>query len=151
MIYFSNIKKQNYFKYKVGLCIQTGWICWINGPFPAGTYPDITIFRLGLKQLLLGNEMVEADGGYRGDEKVRHPGIGYNGDREEQQKQDARSRHETVNERMKNFACLNEGFRHYVALHDMTKHKICFEVCAIITQLHIATIEPLYGVDYNLS
>ena len=29
--------------YEVGVCIQTGLIVWINGPFVAGKYNDITI------------------------------------------------------------------------------------------------------------
>ena len=31
-------------RYEVGVCIQTGLIVWINGPFAAGKYNDITIF-----------------------------------------------------------------------------------------------------------
>ena len=30
--------------YEVGVCIQTGLIVWINGPFAVGKYNDITIF-----------------------------------------------------------------------------------------------------------
>ena len=30
--------------YEVGVCIQTGFIVWINGPFAVGKYSDITIF-----------------------------------------------------------------------------------------------------------
>ena len=30
--------------YEVGVCTQTGLIVWINGPFAAGKYNDITIF-----------------------------------------------------------------------------------------------------------
>ena len=30
--------------YEVGMCIQTGLIVWINGPFVAGKYNNITIF-----------------------------------------------------------------------------------------------------------
>ena len=31
-------------RYEVGVFIQTGLIAWINGPFAAGKYNDITIF-----------------------------------------------------------------------------------------------------------
>ena len=61
-------------RYEVAVCIQTGDIVWINGPFPCGRYPDLNIFCLGLKHMLLEWEMVEADGGYR-DEKVKKYGV----------------------------------------------------------------------------
>ena len=31
-------------RYELGVCIQTGWICWLAGPFPAGDFPDQEIF-----------------------------------------------------------------------------------------------------------
>lgn len=34
-------------RYEIAVCIQTGWIVWINGPFPCGT-PDLCIARSGL-------------------------------------------------------------------------------------------------------
>jgi hypothetical protein len=34
-------------KYKVGICRITGWVCWFNGPFPAGN-PDLRISKLGI-------------------------------------------------------------------------------------------------------
>jgi hypothetical protein len=32
-------------RYEVGLCIQTDWIVWVNGPFPCGSHSDIKIAR----------------------------------------------------------------------------------------------------------
>ena len=26
--------------YKIGVCIKTRWLVWVNGPFPAGAWPD---------------------------------------------------------------------------------------------------------------
>jgi hypothetical protein len=51
-------------RYEVGVCIKTGWIVWINGPFPAGRWPDINIARLGLIHCLDAGEYYAADGGY---------------------------------------------------------------------------------------
>ena len=31
--------------YEVAVPIQSGDICWINGPFPCGDYADIMVFR----------------------------------------------------------------------------------------------------------
>ena len=58
-------------RYEVGICIQTGWICWLAGPFPAGDFPDVEIFRLGLAEQLREGEKVECDEGYSGDLPVR--------------------------------------------------------------------------------
>ena len=54
--------------YEVGIAIQSGDIVWINGPFPAGRYNEIVIFRNKLKDKLeFCKEKVEADDGYRGE------------------------------------------------------------------------------------
>jgi hypothetical protein len=52
-------------RYEVGVCIQTGNIVWVNGPFPAGTWSDLKIFKAKLANHLLPGEMVEVDGTYR--------------------------------------------------------------------------------------
>ena len=53
-------------------------IVWINGPYAAGKYPDIEIFRIGLAHFLDKFERVEADDGYIGEapQKVKCPGCG---------------------------------------------------------------------------
>ena len=52
-------------RYEIGVCIQTGWIVWVNGPYPAGQWPDLRIARGSLNQLLDAGERFIADGGYR--------------------------------------------------------------------------------------
>jgi len=64
-------KKKSGLRYEVCLCIKTGDIVWINGPYPCGKYPDITIFRNALLSELGPIERVEADDGYSG-EAPRH-------------------------------------------------------------------------------
>ena len=32
-------------RYEVGIAIRTGWIVWINGPYPPGDWPDVRIAR----------------------------------------------------------------------------------------------------------
>ena len=56
-------------RYEVCVSIQSGDIVWVNGPWRAGRYPDISIFREGgLKDLLeASDERAEADLGYRGE------------------------------------------------------------------------------------
>ena len=54
-------------RYEVGVSILEGNIVWINGPYPCGDYPDISIFRLSLLNFLENGERVEADDGYIGE------------------------------------------------------------------------------------
>ena len=61
--------------YELALCIKSGDLCWVNGPFPAGANSDLEIFRSGLMTYLEEFERVEADDGYIGEAplKVRCP------------------------------------------------------------------------------
>ncbi len=143
--WFSHKFKHAGLRYEIGLCIQTGWIVWIMGPFAAGDWPDLKIFRMYLKKYLCPNECVEADGGYQGDERVHAPlDFCYNNIAQYQAKLNVRARHETLNGRMKNFHVLSETFR-----HDLSKHECCFNAVAVITQLAIENGEPLYSVKYR--
>lgn len=128
------------FRYEVAVCIQTGWIVWINGPFRCGEMPDITIFRRDLKQMLAPGEMVECDGGYRGDDSCRNKFI-YLSENDRKAKSEARARHETVNGDIKKFQCLNQRWR-----HDRDLHKWAFVACAVLVQLTYSHGNPPYHV-----
>ena len=65
--WFSYKFKKAGVRYEICLCIKTGHIVWINGPYPCGDYNDITIFRLALIHELGENERVECDDGYGGE------------------------------------------------------------------------------------
>ena len=60
----------------LALCILTGDIVWVIGPFPCGDRPDIEIFRFALKPMLGDCERVEADDGYVGEDplNIKVPG-----------------------------------------------------------------------------
>jgi hypothetical protein len=98
--YFSHKFKNSGLRYEVAISIQTGDIVWVNGPFPCGEFPDIKIFRLGLKtKLRYLEEKVEADDGYMGEHDYielpyNHGGAGQ---KQIKVKQNLRSRHETCN------------------------------------------------------
>ena len=122
-------------RYEVATCINTGHIVWIHGPFPCGSSDDITIYRLGLKRLLMRGEKVWADGGYRGDPTILHrllPGLTRELKREMAR---GRARHETINGRFTDWSALRDVYR-----HDLNKHHLIFGVVAILTQ-----IEMLHG------
>jgi hypothetical protein len=59
-------------KYEVGVCIKTGMIVWVNGPFIASTN-DATIFGETLADLLAEDEGVKVDAGYKGHDKFKQP------------------------------------------------------------------------------
>jgi len=54
-------------RYELAVDIKTGYLVWINGPFPAGAFPDVSIFRSCLAHELDEDERVEADDGYIGE------------------------------------------------------------------------------------
>lgn len=146
--FYSHKFKDSGVRYEVALCIKTGWICSIAGPYPAGEWPDINIFRDNLKTRLLPNELVEADLGYEGDEKVLDQDSCFNLVQWDM-KCYVRSRHEHVNQRIKLFQVLNVPFRHRLSYTNLSKHKVCFDTAATIVQLNIQTFSPLAHVVYN--
>jgi DDE superfamily endonuclease len=143
--FFSYKFKKPALSYEVALCIQTGWIVWIHGPFP-GTFHDITIFRTSLLSHLDENERVEADDGYVGESPkyVKCPNSFTNPIETTKMQQYVRSRQETVNARFKDWGCLAQRFRHGLA-----KHSNCFISVAVITQLSIEAGEKLFDVVYS--
>jgi hypothetical protein len=127
-------------RYEVAVCIQTGWIVWVNGPYMCGRYPDLKIARDRLHYYLLEGEMYIADGGYRDGREFANTPTGLNNP-EERYKRVARARHETVNSRLKQFMALSGTFR-----NDLTKHHTCFMAIANCTQIDIASFSPLFSV-----
>lgn len=141
--WYSHKFKKAGLRYEVAVCIKTGDIVWINGPFPCGQWPDLKIFRRALKYLLGDGEMVEADLGYRGEPNfVRTPHT-YVSRSDRRAKRNARARHETVNKRLKDFNCLALVFR-----HDRTFHRSCFLAVAVITQLSFENGDKPWQIAY---
>jgi len=62
-IWYSFKYKKSGVRYEVGLCILTGDIVWISGPYEAGKWNDIAIFRNALMSKLSPSDIVEADDG----------------------------------------------------------------------------------------
>jgi hypothetical protein len=133
-------------RYEVAVCILTGDIVSVVGPFPCGDWPDVEIFRYCLKGMLDEYERVEADDGYVGEDpvNVKVPGSLVHMHDEQQLyiRSRVRRRHETVNKRIKQFKCLDTVFRHGLSFHGT-----CFRACAVLTQLSIKHGNPLFTVD----
>lgn len=110
---------------------------WICGHYPAGSYPDVVIFRDDLKHRLCEGESVITDNGYRDAKAMKQldaPG-------KEDYHRAVRGRHEGVNGRLKRFKVLTTPFRHEKDLHG-----ICFFAVANIVQVAINVEEPLFHI-----
>ena len=106
--WFSHKFKGPGLRYEVAVSIHGGDIVHTNWPFPCGAWADLTIFRSELMNKLDRNKMVEADRGYRGEPtKIRTP-IDYQSEEDRTNKKRARARHETVNQRFKQFGILQK-------------------------------------------
>ena len=141
--WYSHKFKKAGLRYEIGVCIQTGWIVWVNGPYPCGTWPDIKIFRHKMKAMLLPGERVEADNGYRGEPlHIRVPDNAVSISDKNAMKH-SRSRHETINSRIKNFGCLSQPFRHC-----LDKHVTFFSAVVVCVQVGIMMSEKPWQVHY---
>jgi len=131
-------------RYEVAIGIQNAWIVWINGPFPAGAWPDLKITRSSLAYFLDDGEKLLADKGYVDGNRYMETPDGTH-DFDQRQKATVRARHETCNARFKSWGALNQTFRHKPA-----KHSDVFHAIANITQLEIMTGETsLFEVEYD--
>jgi hypothetical protein len=131
--FYSHKFKTAGLRYGIATCIATGDIVHIDGPHPPGDWADVTCFRKYVKPRLDPGERVEADDGYIGEDPVfvvAASGLRF---MESKEKNDVRAvirlRHETVNERVKEFKVLTDRFR-----HNILKHGDCFRACAVLTQ-----------------
>lgn len=132
-------------RYEIALCILTSDIVWIHGGFPAGDWNDLEIFRHALIHELDPNERVETDKGYRGvfPATAKVPGLSISTQQQEEMRERVRGRHETINERMKNFKVMGERFR-----HDIRLHTNCFKAVAVLTQLAMENGDPIFSANY---
>jgi hypothetical protein len=132
-------------RYELGVSILGGDLVWIQGPYPAGEYPDVKIFNKVLRHFLDPGERVEADEGYAGHaDKVKCPANPCNPPENLAMQGRVRSRHETLNGRLKNWGILRQVYR-----HDILRHGDVFRACAVLTQLAIDEGDRLFEVEYG--
>ena len=130
-------------RYEVAICIQTGDIVWVNGPYPPARHQDISIFRHLLKGMLGEHEKVVADSGYDGDWQCCTPKKARSR-RHFVEMSVARDRHETVNRKLKYWQALKHEFR-----HNLQQHHIVFRSVATLTQIAIEHGHGPFQVDYR--
>ena len=131
-------------RYEIAICILTGEICWINGPWPCGQFNDWKIFNeCGLRTFLEPDERVEADAGYsHGDPEVcKTPNGVFHPEKKKNIRNRVRARQETVNARLKNWKILCERYR-----HKLEHHSDIVRAIAVITQIEIKYFNrPLFS------
>jgi len=128
--------------YEVGVAVRHNMICWINGPFPAGTH-DITMFRSegGLWQRIPQGRLVFGDkGGYQGEPDWVIVDNEFDSEELIRYRARALARHETINRRLKNFRVLDRPFRHGVGRHGMV-----FDCVAVLVQYELENGHPLFA------
>jgi hypothetical protein len=120
----------------------------MNGPYEAGMWNDIKIFRDALLSMLTPNERVEADDGYVGEapQYVKCPKSFTNPEETEAMQQRVRNWQETVNKRFKQWGVLRQIFRHK---DDIGSHGDCFAAIVVITQSSINHGDWLFDVRYR--
>ena len=141
--YYSHKLEHAGLRYEIGVCIKTGWIVWINGPFPCGAWPDLRIARSALHYVLLGGELYVADGGYADSNGWSMTPNGLN-DFEQYQYALARARHKTINRVFKTYLCLRNMWR-----HEREKHSLVFHAIAVIVQLGLREGNHTFTIDYD--
>ena len=109
----------------------------MSGPWPAGSFSDIRIFRQGLRNYLNDNEFVIADKGYPDSRCLQPPGITHP---QHSLYRVVRSRHEIMNKRIKQFKVLNTRFRHSISYHGT-----CFHAVSNITAIALDE-HPLFSI-----
>lgn len=120
-------------RYEICVSKKSAEIVWINGPFPAGAFSDLKIFRSKLMMYLNASEKVDADDGYEGEDLyIRLTNTLPKGSPEAMEAGRARSRHETLNGKLKNFNILHQTYRHHV-----DDHGDVLRACAVVKQLEI--------------
>jgi hypothetical protein len=126
-------------RYELGVSILGGDLVWIQGPYPAGEYPDVKIFNNE------PGERVEADEGYTGHpDKVKCPANPGNPPENLAMQGRVRSRHETLNGQLSNWGILRQVYR-----HDILRHGDVFRACVVLTQLAINEGDRLFEVEYG--
>ena len=146
--YFSYKNKCAGFNYEIGLALPESKLVWFNGPYKAGTYNDIKIFKeMGLKRKLRKyKKRVIADHGYRGQPKYVSTNNSRDSDEVRRFKIRARQRHEKFNGMLKEFECLGVNFRHRPM---EAKLQACFEAVVVIVQYKMEMGTPLFEFSSN--
>jgi hypothetical protein len=139
----------------VALCIQTGWIVHINGPYPSGEWHDLIVARDELCYKLADSEfedeMAVADSGYNDGFNFFETPTGHHNE-DQTMKALARARHETVNRRFKQWGVLGQRFRGKPEYHSKFFYAVANLTQFLISLNAFNPDDPqgrLFRIDYN--
>lgn len=105
---------------------------WVKGPTtPPGEFPNISVFRQELKNKIPPGRKVIADDGYKGEPERISLRNEFDPREIAEFKERVMARHETFNQRLKNFNCLSQRFR-----HGIERHKVSFEAVCVIVMMY---------------
>lgn len=131
--------------YEIAICISTGTVVWVNGPFPAGSNPDLVVFRKpdGLRSKIPAGKKVIADNVYASEPlcSVSNP---LDSEALKKFKARVKARQESFNNRIKAFNILSSRFRCNVPSTALEKHQAVFEAVCVLVQYEIGNGRPLF-------
>ena len=127
-------------RYEIGMALGSSHIVWAAGGVKPGLCNDLSLARRGILKKIRALQRVAADKGYRGDERIITP---YKLSPTNMAKiKSILARHEIINKRLKQFACLRNAF-----VHNRKKHPTCFYAVLYITELSLQ-IQPLHQFSW---
>jgi hypothetical protein len=107
-------------RFELEVDILAGNLVWVEGPYPASTWPDVVFFNSVLSHYLEPGKRVNAHKGYVGHpDKIKCPHNGCNPAENVGMQSLARSCHETLNGCLKNWGILKKTHRHDIKQHWM--------------------------------
>ena len=130
--------------YELVTCIATGDIVAYNGPFPAGKWPDLKIFRNKTKWQLQRAEWAVGDRGYKGDRKILNP-VDAKNRQHSYGMECVRARHKTVNRCLRRWTALHGPYRH--CRH---KHHLIFRAIVVITQIKFENGSAPFPINHYM-
>ena len=142
--YSSHKFKKAGLRYEIALDLHEPKIVWINGPYKAGSYQDITIFKKkGLKDLMLKlpGKKGMADGGYEGEEDLLCMPCSLDGPFEHEYKSRSRIRHECVNNMIKKYRTMDSKWN-----FGKKKHALAFVAICVTVQYKMDNGLPIWDV-----
>jgi DDE superfamily endonuclease len=114
--------------YEIALSINKPRLAWVHGPVRPGKYNDLSLFRLALKEEMetkAPGRRIIGDKGYRGETEIVSTRNEFDPPEIAEFKDRVLARHETFNQRLKVWGCLNVKWRHSLDLHKMAVEAIC--------------------------
>jgi hypothetical protein len=98
--------------------ILAGNLVWIQGPYTAGKYTNITNLNMDLRHFLKPGKWVKANESYRGHaDKIKCPGNNENPAEKRPMQWRVRVHHKMLNGWLKNWGILSQVFHHHISIY----------------------------------